>query len=293
METVSLNIYSFIYHPTITDVDNLENSNRGIFPTSLYRLVENQENTGDITITSQPIIFRISSDNMVKSVYVTAHEFSAMEDMVYISSNLMNDSFLNNGSKVNVNIVSLPSITKLVLQPKCNRFAKEIDDPKAALEIAIVERYQVINLGDTLKVGNYQLEVKDLEPSEAVITNEADPEVDFQQCWEDIQRERQMKIAKLEKEREQQEKLSKQQQINNQKEKNRLMEENYRKTGHKCIPFGGMGRKLDGSIVPEQNSEGSIHNISNDNSDNKKNSQSARNLRDYSIFAGKGRKINE
>ena len=131
--SMSLIAHSFVYHPTIGDVDTLQKSNRGIFPSSLYNNLDN-----DIFTSQTPIIVCISSDTMVKPIYVTAHEFSAMDGQMYISTNLMNDSFISEGDIVNIDIVSLPSITKLVLRPLCKRFAREIIDPKASLEMAII-----------------------------------------------------------------------------------------------------------------------------------------------------------
>ena len=192
MTITQLKVHSFVYHPSISEVDKLQESNRGIFPTSLYSLVEEEENKeGGVNFLDGPIIFRISGEYLVKEIYVTAHEFSAMEGTMYMSSSLMNDSFIENGTQVNVNIVTLPKVTNIKLQPRCSNFAKNIEDPKGELEKAIVERYQVLSIGDTIKVNDFLLEVTQLEPSTSVITNNADPEVEFLPCWEDIQREKQ------------------------------------------------------------------------------------------------------
>ena len=285
--------HSCVYHPTISNMDDYQNSNRGIFPPSVFNLLDNNINNNNLP--GQPIIVRISNDTMVKDIYVTAHEFSATEGTMYLSSDLMNDHFLNEGDGVTINVVSLPNITKLVLRPRCPRFAREISDPKLSLETAIISRYQVLSHGDILNIEGFELEISTLEPAEVVITNESDPEVEFLPCRED---ERKMKIEKdkrdtverlkkaaLDEERLKKEKL----------EQDKIMEETYKNTGHRFVPFGGEGHSLNDKKVGHHLD---IDNI--DNKDNKKQAsikdhrstnKSARHLRDYSRFSGTGHKL--
>lgn len=288
----TLNVHSFVYHPTISEVTTLQYSNRGIFPSSLYNLVESEEYLeGGCQVSDQPIIFRISGEHLVKEIYVTAHEFSAMDGLMYISSNLMNDSFIENGTKVNVNIVTLPKVTRIILQPRCSNFARNIEDPKGALELAIVERYQVLSIGDTVKVGDFILEVTQLEPANSVITNTADPEVEFIPCWEDIEREKQEQIKKKKLEEEKLEKERAKERANQEAYKAKMIEENYQKTGHMCIPFGGVGRRLDNSSQTATNVTNNQSNPSNPS--NPKTSTDAKNLRNYKIFSGEGRRLGD
>ena len=296
----SLKVHSFLYHPTISNIDNLQQSNRGIFPASLYSLVEREEEKEEgYQVSSSPIIFRIYSDSMIKSVYVTAHEFSAMEGVMYLSSNVMNDTFIIDGQTVEVCLVSLPIITKLVLRPLCSRFAREIEDAKSILEQAIIDRYQVLSIGDIIVIDTYELEVTNIEPSETVITNEADPEVDFLPCWEDVEKERMRKEA-LEKEKKDREQLINQEKKEKEeKERERRLEETYQKTGYRFIPFEGSGQSLNGNIPTNTNttnstnatSTTSINAISTNATSVNATSANARNLRNYNIFYGKGNKL--
>ena len=286
-----LKVHSFLYHPTISNIDNLQQSNRGIFPASLYSLVEREEEKEEgYQVSSSPIIFRIYSDSMIKSVYVTAHEFSAMEGVMYLSSNVMNDTFIIDGQNVEVCLVSLPIITKLVLRPLCSRFAREIEDAKSILEQAIIDRYQVLSIGDIIVIDTYELEVTKIEPSETVMTNEADPEVDFLPCWEDVEKERIHKEV-LEKEKRDREQLINQEK-KEKEEKERRLEETYQKTGYRFIPFEGSGQSLNGNIPTNTNSTNST-NVTPSTNATSTTSTNARNLRNYSIFYGKGNKLGD
>ena len=282
-------VHSFAYHPTISNLDDFQKSNRGIFPPSLYSLIERE----NITQTpGQPIIVRIQNSTMLKDIYVTAHEFSAMEGAVYLSSQLMNESFISEGDIVNVNIVTLPNITKLVLRPRCSRFAREIMDPKASLESAIISRYQVLSYGDILDIDGFELEITTLEPAEVVITNESDPEVEFLPCWEDVKREHaEEEKKKLEAEKRAAE-LQEKERLEKEAHHQRMLEETYQKTGHRFIPFGGTGRSLSGATG---NNVSNFTNTPNNGSTSNKQPRqlSAKHLRDYSKFSGTGHKLGD
>jgi len=65
-----LKVHSFAFHPSISELQELQSSNRGIFPTSLYSLVEEEENRlGHQNVLDQPIIFRISGPSLVKDLF--------------------------------------------------------------------------------------------------------------------------------------------------------------------------------------------------------------------------------
>ena len=272
--------HSCVYHPTISNIDDYQNSNRGIFPPSIFNLLDNNDNNN---VPGQPIIVRISNGTMVRDIYVTAHEFSATEGNIYLSSNLMNDHFLNEGDSVNINVVSLPHITKLVLRPRCSRFAKEISDPKLSLEMAIINRYQVLSQGDILNIEGFELEISTIEPAEVVITNESDPEVEFLPCWED---ERKMRIETERKEKEeklQQDAIIKKKLLRDKIEEDKIIEDTYKKTGHRFVPFGGQGQSLNGNTTCIDKTGG--------RQEPERGNNSAKHLRDYSRFSGHGQKM--
>ncbi len=285
-----LQVYSFAYHPTINNLDDFQKSNRGIFPPSLYSLMEREH----IHQTpGQPIIVRLQNITMLKDIYVTAHEFSAMEGSVYLSSHLMNENFVQEGDTVEVNVVSLPNITKLVLRPRCSRFAREIMDPKAALETAIISRYQVLSYGDILDIEGFELEITTLEPAEVVITNESDPEVEFLPCWEDIKKEQAEQDKKRVEEMEKQTLLQEKEKAKQEADRQRIIEETYQKTGHRFVPFGGTGRSLNGASenTSSTNSSTIMNGLPTQHKPNKP--RSAKHLRDYSKFSGSGHKLGD
>ena len=287
-DRMTLTVHNVVYHPSISDTSCLENSNRGIFPTSFYQLVENNNSITD-EISNKPIIVMLTSECMIKPIYVTAHEFSASDLTMYISNWLMNESFLEEGSMVTAQIVTLPEITRLVLRPDGPKFAREIVDPKSALEEAIIERYQVLGLGDTIYVQGHTLEVTELEPAENVITNGADPEVDFLPCWEDAKREKEAKKAKMIAEKAKIDAEKAKIDVEKQKEKERLLWENYQNTGYRFIPFGGQGQKLSGGAVKDQPEM--LVDKTTPSLPKSRSSSTARDLRDYSKFSGQGHKL--
>lgn len=287
-DSMTLTVHNVVYHPSISDTSCLENSNRGIFPTSFYQLVENTNSITD-EISNKPIIVMLTSESMIKPIYVTAHEFSASDQTMYLSNCLMNESFLEEGSMVTAQIVTLPEITRLVLRPDGPKFAREIVDPKSALEEAIIERYQVLGLGDTIYVQGHTLEVTELEPAENVITNGADPEVDFLPCWEDAKREKEAKEAKMIAEQAKIDAEKAKIEAEKQKEKERLLWENYQKTGYRFIPFGGQGQKLSGGAVKDQPEM--LGDKTTPSLPKPRLSSTARDLRDYSKFSGQGNKL--
>ncbi len=287
-DNMTLTVHNVVYHPSISDTSCLENSNRGIFPTSFYQLVENNNSITD-EISNKPIIVMLTSECMIKPIYVTAHEFSASDLTMYISNWLMNESFLEEGSMVTAQIVTLPEITRLVLRPDGPKFAREIVDPKSALEEAIIERYQVLGLGDTIYVQGHTLEVTELEPAENVITNGADPEVDFLPCWEDVKREKDAKDAKMIADKAKMIANQAKIDVDKQKEKEKLLWENYQKTGYRFIPFGGEGQKLSGGV--EKGSLEMLDDKTKTSVVEPRISSTAREQRDYSKFSGKGYRL--
>ncbi len=190
-------VKSLVYHPTIANTDELELSNRGIFPSSLFDIMGDKllEHNG-------PMTFMVKTENSILPVYVVAHEFSAMDDTIYLPKIIMNKSFIEEDDKASIELIELPKITKLALKPIGQKFAREVEDPKGLLERNIVNNYQILQLGDSIYVNEYELVISKMEPSDVVSTFNTDPEVDFLPCREDEleELERQKKIQKLKKE---------------------------------------------------------------------------------------------
>lgn len=205
------------------------------------------------TEPTEPLMFVVDGQERVKSIYVTAHEFSAQEGIIYLPARLMQEAFIPEGGKVTVDRVCLPKISSLKLQPRNNKFAEQTSEPKIALEEAIVSRYQVLTLGDTIQVNGHELTVIEMTPSTSCITHNSDPEVDFSPSEEQLI---------IDKEREEREK--KEQEIAKQKadeEAMRRVQKQQHPEDSIFRPFTGQGRRLDGSVIetnvaiPERNGD--------------------------------------
>ena len=241
--------YSLAYHPTISNMETLQNSTKGVFPASLLSQFPEQ------TSSSTPMTLMIQGKEAVRPLYVTAHEFSAQEGTIYLPLTLMQHAFIQEGERVELQPVSLPKVKEIGLRPTDSRFAKEIDDPKARLEQAIVERYHVLSVGDLIQLNGddsnnepWILEVEKLEPATTISTTESDPSVEFLPSWEDIRREEErQKVLDSERNKAAQQALeAKQAQAQAVKEAADAAL-NARRSIRGYIPFEGSGQRLDGN----------------------------------------------
>ena len=235
------------YHPTITNLELLESSNKGIFPSLL--LSEIQENIFD---KEGPITFMIKTTNGIIPVYVVAHEFSSPDNIIYLPQTIMHNSFINENDNATIEIVDLPKITKLTLRPIGKLFAREIEDPKGELEKIIVNQYQILHNGDSIYLNNYELIITNIEPSDVVSTFNTDPVVDFLPCREDEQEEKERNRLLEEKEKERVEKEKQMQKEKDKQNTENLKYETYKKTGYRYVPFGGTGNTINNSIFTTQ-----------------------------------------
>ena len=240
--------YSLAYHPTISNMETLQNSTKGVFPASLLSQFPEQ------TSSSTPMTLMIQGKEAVRPLYVTAHEFSAQEGTIYLPLTLMQHAFIQEGERVELQPVSLPKVKEIGLRPTDSRFAKEIDDPKARLEQAIVERYHVLSVGDLIQLNGddpdnepWILEVEKLEPATTLSTTESDPSVEFLPSWEDIRREEErQRVLDAEKRKAAEQALeAREAQAQAVKEATDAAM-NERRAINGYIPFEGNGNRLDG-----------------------------------------------
>jgi hypothetical protein len=175
MVSHKLTVYSILYHPTIHEPSQFENSCRGVFPTRL--MSELPELDGH----SQPITFSVRGDSGIRTLHVCAHEFSAQDDILYLPRSMMESAFLQDGDTVSVEYQVLPKATFLVVQPLSRQFSVDYDleTAKVALEKIIVKNYPILEKGEEITLENHTLIIRDIEPYEIVSTFDSDPQVDF------------------------------------------------------------------------------------------------------------------
>lgn len=175
MVSHKLTVYSILYHPTIAEPIQFENTCRGIFPTRL--MSELPELDGQ----TQPITFSVRGDSDIRTLHVCAHEFSAQDDILYLPRSMMESAFLQDGDTVTVEYQVLPKATFLVVQPLSRQFSVEYDfeTAKTALEKIIVKNYPILEKGEEINIENHTLIIRDIEPYEIVSTFDSDPKVDF------------------------------------------------------------------------------------------------------------------
>ena len=282
MTTTQYIIKPLAYHPTITNFELLESSNKGLFPSVLLSEIQD-----DILDKEGPITFMIKTTNGIIPVYVVAHEFSSTDNIIYLPQTIMHNAFINENENATIEMVDLPKITKLTLRPIGRLFAREIQDPKGELEKIIVDQYQILHNGDSIYLNNYELIITNIEPSDVVSTFNTDPVVDFLPCREDEQIENEKKRLLEEKKKEEMEK-EKLLQIEKEKEKSeKIKYETYKRTGYKYVPFGGTGNTLNNSIFttpPNVNS-----NVNSNIKERKSKSITRVNV--YKAFSGEGNKL--
>ena len=270
-EPKQLTVYSLVYHPSV-DLTTLEDANIGIFPANLIPPHE-------IATGSNPFTYMVLGEEEVNPLYVIGHEFSAQDQTCYLPKRLLNDGFIQEGGKVTVSLVELPAVTRMVLEPETDGFAQKTIDPKADLETVIVGKYQVISKNDTIIVNGEILTITELEPSDVVSTHNSDPTVEFLPSKETNRRE-------FQEEQERQKIISEEE---CQKKRNEeLLPKTSKPVTDEWLPFSGIGRRLDGSLIPNSDI---IPNSSESSSSNRKPGISITNREKYQSFAGNGNRL--
>lgn len=155
------------FHPSLPNSNHLNTSTKAVLPASFI---------DDVT-GSTPQVLEISTPGCIKHAYVTAQEYTS-DMIVYLPSALMQDCFIRDGEEVEITRSFPPPITELHLNVPPG-FLDSVWNPKEELERVITEKYQVLQQGETISIGPWDLDVIKTEPAEVVTTHDTDPEVIF------------------------------------------------------------------------------------------------------------------
>ncbi|GAX84203.1 hypothetical protein CEUSTIGMA_g11626.t1 [Chlamydomonas eustigma] len=129
-----------------------------------------------------PMLFKIESPSSGRSTHCGVLEFVAEEGVVYMPHWMMQNLLLQVGDMVKFKNVSLPKGKFVKLQPVTSDFL-DISNPKAVLERTL-RSYTCLTVGDCFVVNynnkNYEIEVRETKPGNAISVVETDCQVDFE-----------------------------------------------------------------------------------------------------------------
>lgn len=129
-----------------------------------------------------PMLFKVENPALDKFTHCGVLEFIAEEGVVYMPHWMMQNLLLQVGDMVKFRNVSLPKGTYVKLQPHTSDFL-DISNPKAVLERTL-RSYSCLTIGDVFVVNynnkNYEIEVKEAKPANAISIIETDCQVDFE-----------------------------------------------------------------------------------------------------------------
>jgi len=127
------------------------------------------------------MLFRLKSDDNGQSTHCGVLEFTAEEGTCYIPFWMMQNLLIQEGEVITVTNVSLPKAKMIKLKPQSVDFL-EISNPKAVLEFAL-RNYTCVTKGDVIQIPynnrNYQFELLDVQPQDAVCIVETDCNLEF------------------------------------------------------------------------------------------------------------------
>ena len=130
---------------------------------------------------SYPMLFKLTNAANDISTHCGVLEFVAEEGTCYMPYWMMRNLVLKEGDIVTVHNVTLPKGTYVKLQPVTKDFL-DINNPKAVLENSL-RWYATLTTGDNIVINynkkNYEIEIVQSKPRDAISIIEADIEVDF------------------------------------------------------------------------------------------------------------------
>jgi hypothetical protein len=163
---IQLKVFPLSYHPSISNIDELEHSNKIILPPSILEyMVDHNIDTN--------VIFEIKKQNdYVQSLYMTAQEFSAVEGMCYIPYLHMQQAWLSDGEDIYIEIeINIPKGNSITLKPSCDSYI-DIDNYKKKIEDIIVKRYSVLSTMDIIYLSHnnkiYTFDVMETLPADVI-----------------------------------------------------------------------------------------------------------------------------
>ena len=115
-------------------------------------------------------------------------EFSAPDNIGYMSSHIMEELFIDIGDTVQLEYFKAPKGTFVVFKPKSKQFY-DIKNIKECLEKNIIHNYPILEKNTSIiikdELGNdITLIVKECKPYKIISTHNTDLEVDFESCEE-------------------------------------------------------------------------------------------------------------
>ena len=169
----------------------LENSDKILIPMHIMNNIKSKFE--DLKF---PLIFTIEKlDNegldllddigMKKTIKCQAYEFLEDIDDIYIPFRLMQNLWMNEGNLITLrySLHEYEKGNRIVLRPHTSDFL-EIEDPKIFLETGLIENYSVLSKEDIIGLSYFDntlyFDVLETFPSETIIVNNTDLEVDFE-----------------------------------------------------------------------------------------------------------------
>ena len=169
----------------------LENSDKILIPLHIMNNIKDKFE--DLKF---PLIFEIEKlDNegleliqdigMKNTIKCQAYEFLEGIDDIYIPFRLMQNLWINEGSLITLkySLKEYQKGNRIVLRPHTSEFL-EIEDPKIFLEKGLTENYSVLSREDIIGLSYFEntiyFDVLETSPSETIIVNNTDLEVDFE-----------------------------------------------------------------------------------------------------------------
>jgi len=128
-----------------------------------------------------PMLFKLTNEAAVKSTHCGVLEFVADEGRIYMPYWMMNNLLVQEGGMIDLESISLQTATYVKLQPQSEEFL-DISNPKAVLERAL-RTFACLSVGDMIAINynnkQYEMNVLELKPANAVSIIECDMNVDF------------------------------------------------------------------------------------------------------------------
>jgi len=161
------------YSVSVADKSHLEKGDKILMPPSAFDTLARLQ-------VDYPMLFKLST-NSNQHTHCGVLEFTAEEGTCYIPFWMMQNLLIEEGTVISVTNVSLPKATFIKLQPQHVDFL-EISNPRAVLEHAL-RNFSCVTAGDVIQIPynnkNYQFELKEVKPQDAVCIIETDCNLDF------------------------------------------------------------------------------------------------------------------
>lgn len=161
------------YSVAVRDKAHLEKGDKILLPPSAFDTLARLQ-------VDYPMLFRLNAESG-QTTHCGVMEFTAEEGTCYIPFWMMQNLLIQEGEVITVTNVSLPKASMIKLKPQHVDFL-EISNPKAVLEFAL-RNFSCVTKGDVIQLPynnkNYQFELKEVKPQDAVCIIETDCNLEF------------------------------------------------------------------------------------------------------------------